>query len=69
MSDVDAIVVRCPPDQTDKVLREPGTRPFEQRGKAMKGWVLVEAEAVAEDPQLKAWIDRSRAFVKTLPAK
>jgi predicted DNA-binding protein (MmcQ/YjbR family) len=69
MSDVDAIIVRCPPDDTAKVLKEPGVRPFEQRGKAMKGWVLVEAEAVAEDPELKAWIDRSRKFVKTLPAK
>ena len=39
------------------------------RGKPMDGWVLVEAEAVAEDPQLKEWIDRSRADVKTLPAK
>jgi hypothetical protein len=66
---VDAIIVRCPPEQTDKLLKEPGVRAFQQRGKATKGWALVEAEAVAEDPELKAWIDRSRAFVKTLPAK
>lgn len=69
MSDVDAIIVRCPPDATKQVLKEPGVRPFEQRGKAMQGWVLVEAEAVAEDPELKAWIERSRTFVRTLPAK
>lgn len=69
MSDVEAIIVRCRPEETATVLKEPGVRPFEQRGKAMKGWVLVEAEAVAEDPDLKAWIERSRSFVKTLPAK
>jgi predicted DNA-binding protein (MmcQ/YjbR family) len=69
LSDVDAVIVRCKPEETSKVLQEPGVRPFEQRGKAMQGWVLVEAEAVAEDPELKAWIERSRAFVKTLPAK
>lgn len=69
MSDVDAVIIRCKPDDTAKVLKEPGVRPFEQRGKAMQGWVLVEAEAVAEEPELKAWIERSRAFVKTLPAK
>ena len=69
MSDVDAIIVRCPAAETSQVLTEPGVRPFEQRGKAMQGWVLVEAEAVAEDPELKAWIERSRRFVKTLPAK
>ena len=69
LSDVDAIIVRCHPEETPAVLKEPGVRPFEQRGKAMKGWVLVEAEAVAEEPELHAWIDRSRQFVKTLPAK
>ena len=69
MSDVDALVIRCKPEDTANVLQEPGVRPFEQRGKAMSGWVLVEAEAVAEDPDLKAWIDRSRAFVRTLPPK
>lgn len=69
MSDVDAIIVRCRPEDTGAVLKEPGVRPFEQRGKAMQGWVLVEAEAVAEEPELAAWIGRSRDFVKTLPAK
>lgn len=69
MSDVDAIIVRCPPDQTQAVLKEAGVRPFDQRGKPMKGWVLVEAEQVAEDPRLKEWIERSRAYVKTLPSK
>lgn len=69
MSDVDAIIVRCPPDKTAEVRKEPGVRPFTMRGKPMQGWVLVEAEAVAEDPQLKEWIERSRAYVRTLPPK
>ncbi|MFA5943823.1 MAG: TfoX/Sxy family protein [Candidatus Thermoplasmatota archaeon] len=69
MVEFDAIIIRCPPDQTKAVLTEPGVHPFEQRGKAMQGWVLVDAEAVAEEPELKAWIERSRQFAKTLPAK
>ncbi len=69
MSDVDAIIVRCKPEETAKVRKEPGVRPFTMRGKAMDGWVLVEAEAVAEDPQLKAWVERSRKYVRTLPPK
>lgn len=69
LSDVDALIIRCPPGETAALLREPGVRPFEQRGKAMQGWVLVEAEAVAEEPELQAWIERSRRFVRTLPPK
>jgi hypothetical protein len=69
MGPQDALIVRVPPDETAKVLKEKGVLPFEQRGKAMKGWVLVDPEAVAEEPELKAWIDRSRAYVRTLPAK
>ena len=66
----DAIIVRCPPDDTPKVLKEPGVHPFNGHGgKPMKGWVLVEAEAVAEDPELKAWVERSREYARTLPAK
>lgn len=69
MSDVDAIIIRCPPEETAKVRKEPGVRPFTMRGKPMTGWVLVDAEAVAEDPELKAWVERSRKYVRTLPAK
>ena len=69
MSNVDALIVRCPPEATKAVRKEKGVRPFTMRGKPMDGWVLVEAEAVAEDPELKAWIDRSRAYVRTLPPK
>jgi predicted DNA-binding protein (MmcQ/YjbR family) len=69
MSDVDALIIRCPPEQTAKVRKEKGVRPFTMRGKAMDGWVLVEAEAVAEDPELREWIERSRKYVRTLPPK
>jgi hypothetical protein len=36
---------------------------------APKGWLFVSAEAVAEEPELKEWVERCRAFVRTLPAK
>jgi hypothetical protein len=61
--------VRCAPSDTSSVLKEPGVRPFDVTGKPMKGWVLVSAEAVAEEPELRDWVGRSREFVRTLPAK
>ena len=55
------------PDAAD----EPGTRPFEPMGagKPMKGWLLVEPDAVAEDDALSAWVERARAVAAGLPPK
>ena len=69
MVDFEAIIIRCRPEETKALLKEKGVRPFEMRGKPMQGWVLVEAEQVAEEPELKSWIERSRAYVRTLPPK
>jgi predicted DNA-binding protein (MmcQ/YjbR family) len=69
MGNMDSIIIRCDPETTRTTLKEPGVKPFEHRGKPSKGWVLVDAEAVADDDQLAAWIERSRKFVATLPAK
>lgn len=65
----DSLIARVPPDDTPKTLKEPGVKPFDVTGKPMRGWVLVEAEAIAEEPNLKSWVERSRRFVRTLPAK
>jgi TfoX/Sxy family transcriptional regulator of competence genes len=65
----ESLIARVPPDETPKTLKETGVKPFDVTGKPMRGWVLVEAEAVAEEPELKAWVERSRQFVRTLPAK
>jgi hypothetical protein len=33
----------------------------------MKGWVVVEAEGVETDEQLRGWIERAVEFVEKLP--
>ena len=65
----DDLIVRVAPEETPKALKEPGVKPFDVTGRPMKGWVLVDAGQVAEEPRLKAWVERSRAFTRTLPAK
>jgi TfoX/Sxy family transcriptional regulator of competence genes len=65
----DSLIVRLGPDESDAALKEPHVKVFNITGKPMKGWVLVEAEGVADDDQLKAWIQRAVKFVKTLPRK
>ena len=43
--------------------------PMEMRGRPMTGWLLVAADAVADDASLGMWVDRGVAFVRTLPPK
>jgi TfoX/Sxy family transcriptional regulator of competence genes len=65
----DSLIVRLDPDTYDDALLEPHVREFDITGRAMKGWVLVEPDGVAEDDPLKAWIERALQFVKSLPKK
>ena len=64
-----SLIVRLGPEQYDAALTEPHVREFDITGRAMRGWVLVEAEAIDDDQALRAWIDRSLKFVASLPAK
>jgi hypothetical protein len=65
----DSLVARLGVVQEDTARREPHVRAFDITGKAMKGWVLVDAEGVADDAQLHAWVDQALRFVRGLPAK
>jgi hypothetical protein len=50
-------------------LLEPHVTPFQMTGRgAMKGWVVVDREGVADDDELKVWLQRATKFV-ALPAK
>ena len=65
----DDLLIRQSEADTPKVLKEKGTKGFEVGGRVSRGWILVEPEAIAEEPELKQWIERSRKYVATLPAK
>jgi len=64
-----SLIVRLDPEQYEDALAEPHVREFDITGRAMRGWVLVEAEGIDDDQELRAWIDRSLNFVAGLPAK
>ena len=50
-------------------LRLPHVRPFDITGKPMKGWVMVDQEGVEDEKDLTDWLDKARAFARTLPRK
>ncbi len=63
------LLVRTDPDDADEVLALPGVEAMEMRGRRMPGWVFVDAEALADEADLDAWVDRALAFVAELPPK
>jgi hypothetical protein len=62
------MIVRLGLKASDDALLEPHVSEFNITGRAMKGWVLVEPEGVAEDGRMTAWIQRVVTFMRTLPA-
>ncbi len=65
----DDLIVRTDPAQQESLLAEPGARPFDLTGRAMKGWLLVDASGCAEDDDLRRWVDRGLAYASGLPPK
>ncbi|MFI8824682.1 TfoX/Sxy family protein [Streptomyces sp. NPDC053431] len=65
----DDLMVRVGPEATEDALARPGARVFDMTGRPMRGWVVVDAGAVAEDAALAGWIDQGRAFAAGLPPK
>jgi TfoX/Sxy family transcriptional regulator of competence genes len=64
-----SLIARIGLDAYASALTEPHVTEFDVTGRAMKGWVMVEPDGLANYEQLRAWMERAVAFVKTLPTK
>jgi hypothetical protein len=65
----DDLLVRVARDDYDSTLTLPGIRQMDMTGRPMRGFVVVDAEGLAEDADLEEWVDRGVDFVQTLPPK
>lgn len=63
------LMVRVDPADTDALLAEPHTRPFEMRGRPMDGWLRVDADGVQTTSQLEPWVRRGVTYARSLPPK
>ena len=55
----EGILVKATPDEYDALLAQPGIEPFAPGGERPMGtWLVVPAEAVADDPELVEWVRR-----------
>ena len=63
------LMVRVKPGESEKLLQKPHARPFEMRGREMRGWVRVDAEGVRSKRQLEPWVKRGVTYARSLPPK
>lgn len=63
------LMVRIAAEEHDAALAVSGVRQFDLTGRPMKGWILVEGEALTDDDRLGYWIDRGLEYASSLPPK
>jgi hypothetical protein len=63
------LLVRFDPGDTEALARKSHAHPFVMRGRAMDGWLRVDAEGVRSRRQLEPWVRRGVAYARSLPPK
>ena len=63
------LMVRFDPEEGDALAAKPHARPFEMRGRPMRGWLRVDAEGLRTKRQLEPWVRRGVAYARSLPPK
>jgi TfoX/Sxy family transcriptional regulator of competence genes len=63
------VLVRVDPTKSDKLVATGMARPMEMRGRAMQGWLRVDADAVGTKRQLVKWVGIGTTYARSLPPK
>jgi TfoX/Sxy family transcriptional regulator of competence genes len=63
------LLARIDPADTEAAIAEPHAARMEMGRRMMDGWITVAPEGLGSDRELASWVERSVAYVKTLPPK
>jgi TfoX/Sxy family transcriptional regulator of competence genes len=63
------LLVRVPPEDTDKLLQRAHVNPMVMAGREARGWLRVDAEGVQTKRQLQGWVTRGVGYARGLPPK
>jgi TfoX/Sxy family transcriptional regulator of competence genes len=63
------LLLRCAPTETDALVAKPHAERFEMRGRAMDGWLRIDADGVRTKRELERWVGRGAAYARSLPPK
>jgi TfoX/Sxy family transcriptional regulator of competence genes len=62
-------LVRVNPTKSDRLVATTTARPMEMRGRAMHGWLRIDADGVRTKRQLAKWVGLGTTYARSLPAK
>jgi TfoX-like protein len=63
------LLLRVDPAETEKLLSKPHAHAAVMRGRAMDGWLRVDADGVKTKQQLERWVARGISYAQSLPPK
>ncbi|HUH70194.1 MAG TPA: TfoX/Sxy family protein [Mycobacterium sp.] len=63
------LLVRVPPEDTDKLLTRAHVSPMVMAGREFRGWLRVDAAGMQTKRQLGSWVSRSVGYARGLPPK
>jgi len=63
------LLVHVDPDESDRLVETTTSRLMEMRGRAMRGWLRVDADDVRAGPELAKWVELGTAYARSLPTK
>jgi TfoX/Sxy family transcriptional regulator of competence genes len=63
------LMVRVPPDETEKLLQRAHVSPMVMAGRETRGWLRVDADGVRTKRQLQSWVTRGVGYARGLPPK
>ena len=62
-------LVRIDPAESDTLVATTTARPMEMRGRAMQGWLRIDAQDLRTKRQLAKWVALGTTYARSLPPK
>jgi len=62
-------IARLSPEHYEQAMRKPNVKTFDITGRPMKGWIMVSAEGIGSEDDLKEWIKQGVTLAQSMPRK
>ena len=63
------LLLRADPSEVADLCEKPGVEPAVMKGRIMSGWIRVPVNQIANEGELRNWVDVGTKYARTLPPK